>query len=242
MSTYIAATAHVSDKCTICHNVVILDSAVIGDDVYLGNNVVVHEGCRIGSGTYIDDGAIMGRKPRKGSSMRSQLEQDPRPLEIGDDCIISAHVILYEGITLGDRVMVGDLASVREGCTVGNDCVIGRLVSIEPRAQIRQGVRIQTGSHITADIIIENGVFIGSEIATTNDNSMGRGTRAAAAPHIKERARIGSNATLLPGVTIGREAIVAAGSVVTRDVPDGKLVMGAPARIIRDVRPDEMGE
>jgi len=133
------------------------------------------------------------------------------------------------------------LASIRENNVVGNNVIIGRLVMIEYFTKIGDNVKIQTGSHITGDSVVEDWVFFGDEVSTANDNTMGRGTSADHKGFTAKRgARIGSNATLLPGVVIGENAIVAAGSVVTRDVPDKKIVMGVPARIVRDVAENEL--
>jgi UDP-2-acetamido-3-amino-2,3-dideoxy-glucuronate N-acetyltransferase len=155
--------------------------------------------------------------------------------------VISAHVILYRGTKIGDEVMIGDLVSIREQSVIGDRSIIARLISTEPRIVIGQRVRTAAVTHLTSDMVIEDDAFVGSHISTTNDNKMGRGVAGVyKGPHIKRGARVGSNATLLPGVVIGEEAVVAAGAVVTRDVPDRKVVMGVPARVVRDVPEDEL--
>lgn len=241
MSGYIAETAKIGKNCTLGHNVTVLDNVQIGHNVYIGHNVVIHQETRIGDGSFVDDGSILGRMPRSGVLSRSKASKELPPLEIGNNCVISAHVILYRGTKLGGEVMIGDLASIREQNVIGDKTIIGRLVSIEPRTVIGQRVRTSTGTHLTGDMIIEDDVFMGNRISTTNSNEMGRGVAGRyKGPHIKRGARIGSNATLLPGVVIGEEAMVAAGAVVTRDVPARKVVMGVPARVVRDVPEDEL--
>ena len=237
----IAKTAKIGKDCVLGHNVVILDNVQIGDNAYIGHNVVIYEGTRIGNNAYIDDGSILGRMPRSGALSRNKPANELPPLEIGDDCLISAHVILYRGTKIGNKVMIGDLVSIREQNLIGDETIIGRLVSMEPRTVIGRRVRTAAVTHLTSDMIIEDDAFIGSHISTTNDNKMGRGVPGAyKGPHIKRGARIGSNSTLLPGVVIGEEAVVAAGAVVTHDVPDRKVVMGVPARVVRDVPEDEL--
>ncbi|MCK4789417.1 MAG: hypothetical protein KAV87_37085 [Desulfobacteraceae bacterium] len=241
MGTHIAKTAKIGKGSTIGHNVVILDDAQIKDNIYIGHNVVIHEGTRIGDGSFIDDGCILGRIPRSGAFSRSKASKDLPPLEIGSNCVISAHVILYRGTKIGNEVMIGDLVSIREENVIGDNTIIGRLISMEPRTVIGQRVRTAAVTHLTSDMTIGDDAFIGSHISTTNDNQMGRGTTGKyKGPQIKRGARIGSNSTLLPGVVIGEEALVAAGAVVTRDVPDRKIVMGVPARVVRDVPEDEL--
>jgi len=213
----------------IGQNVVIDSEVVIGEGAHIGHNVVIHRPTIIGKNAWIDDGAVLGRVPRSGSSSKRKADQCRPPLEIGDDCVIGVHAILYQGTKIGNRVLVGDLASVREGNVVGDRSIIGRLVMVEPNTQIGADVVIQTGSHITGDAILEDGVFIGDEVSTSNDNGMGKGNDGYKGCHIKSGARVGSNATLLPGITIGEDAIVAAGSIVARDVEPKTKVMGLRA-------------
>jgi len=241
VSNFIAESARIGEGCTIGHNVVILDDVQIGDNVYIGHNVVIHEGTKVGNGSFIDDSSILGRMPRSGALSRGKASKELPSLEIGNDCVISACVILYKGTKIGDEVMIGDFVSIREQNIIGNKTIIARLISMEPRTVIGQRVRTAAVTHLTSDMIIEDDVFIASHISTTNDNKMGRGIAGKyKGPHIKRGARIGSNSTLLPGVVIGEEAVVAAGAVVTRDVPDRKIVMGIPAKIVREVSEDEL--
>jgi len=241
MGVHITKTAQIGKGCTIGHNVVILDDVQIGDNVYVGHNVIIHEGTKIGNGNFIDDGSILGRVPKSGASAQRKAPLILPPLEIGNDCIISTHAIVYAGTRIGNQVMVGDLASIRESNIIGDKVIVGRLVMIEPRTRIGNNTIIQTGTHITGDAIIEDEVFFGDEVSTSNDNRMGRGKgRVYKGPHIKRGARIGSNATLLPGVIIGEEAVVAAGAVVMRDVPDRRIVIGIPARVVRAVPEHEL--
>jgi UDP-2-acetamido-3-amino-2,3-dideoxy-glucuronate N-acetyltransferase len=241
MGNFIAETVKIGKDCFMGQNVVILDNVHIGDNVYIGHNVVIHEDTKVGNGTFIDDGSILGRVPRSGALSRKKATKDLPSLEVGKNCVISAHVILYRGTKVGDEVMIGDLVSIREQNVIGDGSIIARLISTEPRTIIGKRVRTAAVTHLTSDMIIEDDAFIGSHISTTNDNKMGRGIAGVyKGPHIKHGARIGSNATLLPGVIIGEEAVVAAGAVVTRDVPARKVVMGAPARVIRDVPNDEL--
>ena len=240
MSQYIAESAEIGENCTIGYNVVILDKVRIGDGTYIGHNVVIHDGVIIGKNGYIDDGVILGRMPRSGASSRRKATLELPPLEIGDDCVIGVKAVIYTGVKIGNQVMVADMASVREQNTIGDRCIIGRLVMLEPKNQIGVHVVIETGSHICGDMIVEDHVFMASEISTSNGNYMGRGTGEYKGPHIKMGARIASNCTLLPFIVIGEQAVIAAGSVVTRDVPEKKLVMGAPARVVRDVSVDQL--
>jgi acetyltransferase-like isoleucine patch superfamily enzyme len=126
---------------------------------------------------------------------------------------------------------------------VGDDVVIGRGSLIENDTTVGAMTKIQADAYITAYSTLEEHVFIAPRVVTTNDNFMGRTERRhelTKGPTIRRGARVGGGAILLPGVEIGEEAFVGAGALVTKDVPARKLVVGSPARVIRDVPEDEL--
>ena len=135
--------------------------------------------------------------------------------------------------------LLGDNASVREGCIIGNHCVIARNVSVNYNTKIGNYTKVMDNTHITGNAIIEDHVFISVLVSTTNDNTMGKNSQyieeMEKGPYIKKGATIGAGSNILPGIVIGNDAMVGAGSVVTKDVPEKKVVMGIPAKIIRDV-------
>ena len=156
---------------------------------------------------------------------------------------MSAGAIVFAGTRIGSRVIVGDQACVRERCEVGDDVVIGRGSLVENDTSIGALTRIQADAYITAYSTLEDNVFVAPCVVTTNDNFMGRTERRhalRAGPTIRRGARIGGGAVLCPGVEIGEEAFVGAGAVVTKDVPARKIVVGNPARVLRDVPEDEL--
>ena len=140
-------------------------------------------------------------------------------------------------------LILGDQACVRERVDVGDDVVIGRGVLVENDTTIGALTKIQAEAYITAYSTLEDNVFIAPCVVTTNDNFMGRTERRhelIAGPTIRRGARVGGGAVLCPGVEIGEEAFVGAGAVVTRDVPARMLVVGNPARVVREVAEDEL--
>lgn len=141
--------------------------------------------------------------------------------------------------------MVADLASVRENVEIGEFTIVGRGVTIENKVRIGRRCKLETEAYITALSEIADGCFIAPEVTFTNDNFLGR-TKERFKFHkgvtMKRGARIGANVTVLPGITIHEDALVAAGSVVTRDVPARKIVMGSPARVLRDVPQEQLLE
>lgn len=148
-------------------------------------------------------------------------------------------VVLYTGTQIGNNNLFGDFCSIREECIVGNNCIISRNVSVNYNTIIGNYTKIMDNTHITGNMKIGNHVFISVMVATTNDNTMGR--QEYNADHVKgavidDGVTIGAAANILPGVKIGRNVIVGASALVTKDVPENKVVMGVPAKIIRDVK------
>ncbi|CAG7649072.1 DapH/DapD/GlmU-related protein [Paenibacillus allorhizosphaerae] len=227
----IDASVHLPSSLWIGYNVIIEHGVIIGENVRIGHHSVLLSGTIVGDGVMIGCNTVLGCQPFKNARVRHDVSEQGS-LVIGNESRIGNGVVIYAGSTLGEGAMIGDLASVRERTHIGHSTVVGRSATVECRTTIGDRCLIQTGAYITADMIIEDDVFIGPEVSTSNDKYMGRKPYELAGPHIKEKASIGNNATLLPGVTIGREAIVGAGSVVTKDVPDNATVVGVPAKLM----------
>jgi acetyltransferase-like isoleucine patch superfamily enzyme len=210
----------------------------------VAQSAVVYPGTVLGAGCKIHDGAVVGKQPSL--SPRSTTKREPLPpTVVGPDTIVSTGAIVFAGSTIGARVIVGDQACVRERVEIADDVVIGRGVLIENDSRIGARTRVQANAYITNYSTIEEDVFIAPGVQTTNDNFMGRTEKRfelMRGPVIRRGARVGGGAVLLPAVEIGEEAFVGAGAVVLRDVPARKLVVGNPARILRDVADEELLE
>jgi len=213
-------------------SVVIEPGVTIGDNVVIGHFVVIKSGTVIGSGVHIGDMCVLGKSPSSNRKMAMKPPLELPPLIIGDDVKIGCGVVLYRGVNLANDVLVGDMASVRERVAIGESTIIGRNVIVEPKTVIGNRVTVQTSSYITSDMIIEDDVFIGPCCSTSNDKYMGRGNYPHQGPIIKRQARIGNNATLLPGIVIGERAVIGAGTVVTKDVPNDQTIIGNPGKPI----------
>jgi len=217
------------------HNVKIYPGAKIGRCVKIGNNCIIYGNAVIGDSVKIGDDVIIGKLTGKPTTCCTpSCGMSATVIKHGST--ISARATIYAGTVIGNDCFVGDMASVREGCEVDEGTIIGRSVTVEMCTKIGKYCRIETTAHITALAKIGDNVFIGPGVVTTNDNNMGVGPIRLEGPTIYDNVRIGANATILPGKFIGDSAVVGAGSVVTKDVPSNKLVMGVPARIIRDVQ------
>jgi UDP-2-acetamido-3-amino-2,3-dideoxy-glucuronate N-acetyltransferase len=223
---------------------VLSPTAQVGEGVRFGAHVVVHDGVVIGDGVVVQDGAILGKAPTLSPRSSMAGAATSAPLVIEEGAAICAQAIVFAGAHIGRGTIIGDQAFVRERSVIGEGCVIGRGATIDCDVTVGDRVRMQTQVYITAFSLIEDDVFLGPCAMTTNDDTMAR-----RAPHepmqgatLRRACRIGGGAVLVPGVEVGEEAFVAAGAVVTNDVPPRALVMGVPARVVRQVPEDELLE
>ena len=208
----------------------------------IAESAVVYPGTILGEGVVIGDNAVVGKPPTLGARSTAAAEALP-PLVVGDGTAILACAVVFAGSRLGKGVIVGDQACVRERCDLGDQVVVGRGSLVENDTTIGAGTTIQANAYVTAYSTLEEDVFIAPCVVTTNDNFMGRtedrhGRRKG--PTIRRGARVGGGAVLLPGIEVGEEAFVGAGAVVLQDVPPRAVVVGNPARHIRDVAPEEL--
>ena len=208
----------------------------------IAETAVVYPGTVLGDGVVIGDNAVVGKPPTLGARSTASGEGLP-PLVVGDGTSVLACAVVFAGSRLGSGVIVGDQACVRERCELGDGVVVGRGSLVENDTSVGARTKIQANAYVTAYSLLEEDVFIAPGVVTTNDNFMGRTERRhrlRAGPTIRRGARVGGGAVLLPGVEIGEEAYVGAGAVVLEDVPPRAVVVGNPARQIRDVPPDEL--
>jgi acetyltransferase-like isoleucine patch superfamily enzyme len=156
---------------------------------------------------------------------------------IGPNAIIRSHTVIYADNVIGARLQTGHAALIREANRIGDDVSIGTHSTIEHRVVIGNRVRIHSNVFIPEFSILEDGAWVGPGAVFTNAPYplSPRAKDTLKGPHLLPGAKIGANATLLPGVTIGRDALVGAGAVVAHDVPDGAVVIGNPARVIKQV-------
>jgi len=202
----------------------------------------VYPGTVLGDGVRVMENAVVGKQPALGP--KSTAKRDPLPpAVIGDRTIVSTGAIVFAGATIGGACIIGDQSCLRERVVIADDVVIGRGSLVENDTTIGSGTRIQAEAYITAYSTLEDDVFIAPCVVTTNDNFMGRTERRKElmkGPTIRRGARVGGGAILCPGIEVGEEAFVGAGAVVTKDVPPRKVVVGSPARVLRDVPEDEL--
>ncbi|MGI8623388.1 MAG: DapH/DapD/GlmU-related protein [Solirubrobacteraceae bacterium] len=208
------------------------DDVVLPESVVVGAHVVIYPGTVLGGDCVVQDHAVLGKPPRLA---RAALPS--APLRIGAGVVVCAHAVVLAGAELGAGVIVGDQAHVRERASIGERTVIGRKSSVDNDVSVGARVRMQTDCYLTAFSVVEDDVFLGPGASTTNDDTMGRHgpDHALRGATLRRACRIGGRAVLCPGVEVGEEAFVAAGAVVVRDVAPRAVVMGVPARYVREV-------
>jgi acetyltransferase-like isoleucine patch superfamily enzyme len=185
---------------------------------------------RLGTDVTIGDFALVGVAPG------SIAGNAPETL-IGDGVTIRSHTVIYAGSIIGNYSMTGHGVLIRENTKVGSNVSIGTATVIEHHVQIANGVRIHSQAFIPEYSILEEECWLGPRVCITN-------AKFPTSSHAKDdlrgvvisrRARIGANVTLLPGVVIGEESLIGAGSVVTKDVPPRAVMVGNPARQIKSI-------
>lgn len=190
----------------------------------------IYSNVYIGPGAILEEPCIIGKPPR--GCKEGELET-----HIGANCFIRPFTTIYAGNQIGDNFETGQGTSVREDNVIGNNVRIGTNTVLEFGNRIGDNVRIHSGCFLEM-VTIEDNVFIGPNVVFTDDPhpmKCPKYKECLGGPIVKELARIGANSTILPGVTIGRNALVGAGSVVTKDVPGNAVVAGNPAKVIKTV-------
>jgi acetyltransferase-like isoleucine patch superfamily enzyme len=183
----------------------------------------------VGPGAQLEPFVVLGQRPGASPGLP--------PLRIGRNAHIRSHTVIYGGSEIGDNLQTGHGVLIREATTIGDDVSIGSHSVVEHHVVIGDRVRIHSNAFIPEYSVLEDGAWVGPNAVFTNARYPLHPSAKAnlAGPQLRRAAKVGANATLLPGVVIGRNALVGAGSVVTRDVPDDAIVAGNPARVVGSV-------
>lgn len=234
-------SAIVSESARIGKNVsigpfTVIGAAEIGDECVIHSHVVIGDGVKIGQGVEIFPGAILGKEP-KGAGALARTPEFRKFVEIGDNCSIGPHAVIFYDVKIGMNTLLGDGASIREQCEIGSKCILSRYVTVNYNTKIGDRTKIMDSTHITGNAIIGNDVFISLLVGTTNDNVVRAGySDHVVGPHIEDGAVIGVGVSMLPGLKVGRNSTVAAGSVLTKSVEEETLVAGVPARFVKKLK------
>jgi acetyltransferase-like isoleucine patch superfamily enzyme len=194
------------------------------------NTFRLYDGVSLGDGTTVEDFCIVGvpaRGQRAGES----------PTAIGPNAWLRSHTVIYAGNTIGRNFATGNKVNIRELNTIGHDVSIGTLSVIEHHVTIGDRVRIHTQVFVPEFSVLEDDCWLGPNVVLTNAKyPVSPGVKhSLQGPRICRGAKIGANATVLPGVVVGANALVGAGAVVVRDVPPNAVVAGNPASVIKTI-------
>lgn len=247
----VSASASVHPSAVLGPGTTLGEGCVIGAGVRtgprcrIGSQVVIHPDTSVGEAVRIDDHATLGKRPMRAANSANTQEQELPALTIGDACIVGTGVVIYRGAAVETKVLMADLCTVRENVSIGRGTIVGRGVTVENFCTIGRYCKLESECYITAYSTLEDRVFVAPGVVTSNDNYVGR--TAERFKHFKgvtvrKGGRIGAGSIILPGVVIGEDGLVAAGSVVTRDVPPRTIVRGSPARAWRPVPVEQLLE
>ncbi len=197
----------------------------------IATTAIVYDKVSLGYKCVVEDFVLLGVLP---------LITEHHALEtrIGPEAHIRSHSVIYAGNVIGSNFSTGHSVLIRESNILGDQVSVGTHTVIEHHVRLGNDVRIHSNAFIPEYSIIEDGAWIGPNVVFTNARyPRSRGVKKRLkGPHVLSGAKVGANSTVLPGVVIGREALVGAGAVVTKDVADGQVVVGNPARVIGDIR------
>lgn len=245
MTSVVHASARIGEGTTLGEFCVIGANVVIGAGCKLGHHVVIHEDTVVGNTVRIDDHASLGKRPMKAANSATTKDQELPPLTVGELSIVGTGVVLYRGAAIDAKVLMADLATIRENVTIGRGTIVGRGVTVENFCTVGRYCKLESECYITAYSTLEDRVFIAPGVVTSNDNFVGRTQerfKHFKGVTVKKGGRVGAGTVTLPGVTIGEDALVAAGSTVTKDVDPRMIVMGKPARPLRPVPVEQLLE
>jgi acetyltransferase-like isoleucine patch superfamily enzyme len=199
---------------------------------------------KIGAGTIIANNVILGYPSRaelsEAGGFNTEKLKNIDGATLGENCVLRDFGIIYSKTRLGNKVQTGHHYLVREETIVGEGTLIGSNVIIENKCKIGNNVSIQSGVYIPTFCEIGDNVFLGPNAVLTNDKYIGykdprkRGLEGVI---VEQKVSIGANATILPGIRIGRNAVIGSGAVVTKNVEPGAVMVGVPAKVIekRDI-------
>lgn len=242
----------ISDNCIMGENVIIGKNVTIKDGVIIGDNVVIEDNVYIDFQTIIrdnvciKDGTFIGARCILNEFLVdfiNERQQNNHKLEIGRNSIIRSETIIYGDNCIGDNFQTGHRVTIRENSNIGNHVRIGTLSDIQGYCEIGNYVNLHSNVHIGQKSVIKDYVWIFPYVVLTNDPNPPSETMLGVT--IEDFAIVATGTVVLPGIHIGRDALIGAGSVVTKDVEDEMVAVGNPAKSkcnVKEIKNKQTGE
>jgi len=193
-------------------------------------NYKIYTNVKLGKNVEIGDFCIIGLPPK--GKRDGELETT-----IGDNAIIRSNSIIYAGNIIGNDFQTGHHSMLRENNRIGDNVSIGTHSCVEHHVDIQDKVRIHSGVFVPEYSVLEEGCWLGPQVVLTNakyplSKNVKQNLRG---PRIGKKAKIGANVTVLPGIEICENCLIGAGSVVVKNAPANKILVGNPAKVIGDI-------
>ncbi len=247
---YIDKGAEIGKKVRIEYGAIIKKNAVIEDDVKIGAFTVVHSHARIKDDVTIGSHCVIGHPSKKeligvdhsfeDPKLRDLIINEPATV-VGEGSIIRSGSVIYTHVNIGNKLNTGHYTVIREHMNLGERCLVGSHTVLNGYSKIGERTRINTGCALPQSIRIGMGVFVGPLVSFSDNQKAlpGHGNHGAI---IENFVRIGIGARILPKITIGKGALIGAGAVVTKNVPERAIVFGVPAKIQGYVEEEELNK
>lgn len=213
-------------------NIAISPNAYIGNNVKLGDNTIIYDHVIIEDNSIICNDCVIG-EPLNDYYSDINGYDNPKTI-IGKNSLIRSHTIIYAGNTIGDFFQTGHRVTIRENTKIGSHCSFGTLDDIQGSSVFGDYCRLHSNVHISMYSKLGNFVFVYPYVVFTNDPTPP--SEICIGTTVGDYSQIAVHSVLLPGLKIGKHCLVGAGSVVSKDVDDFQLVVGVPAKVIKDVR------
>lgn len=221
---------NISKTAKIMDGVIIGNNVIIEDDVFIDYGVIVRDNVKIRKGTFIGARCILGEYLM---DFYADMKNKKHPLEIGENSIIRSETIIYGDVEIGKNFQTGHRVTIRENTKIGRNVRVGTLSDIQGDCEIGNYVNLHSNVHIGQKSVIKDYVWIFPYVILTNDPTPPSETRRGVT--IDEFAIVATSSVVLPGVHIGKDSLVGAGAVVTKDVTPLKVYVGNPAKEISDI-------
>lgn len=191
---------------------------------------MIYKNVKLGKNVVLEKNIVVGKPPRG-------KKEGELPTLIGDNSVIREFTIIYAGSKLGKNCQTGHGALIREENEIGNKVSVGTNTTLEPGNKLGNNIRIHSGCFME-NVRVEDNVFIGPGVVFADDPhpACPRFKECVGGARVRKNAVIGANSTILPGVEIGTNSLIGAGSVVTKDVPANSVVVGNPARVVKKIK------